>query len=297
VNLLLGLLHGIDFAFSSWITGYSIFYFFIVVAGGDSASRLLADFPIRIRGLLLATLLTSMACMLLSAADMAESWKPTDLWNAMAMTTFGHLWCVRIGLLAVLALVINPLLKRRWSPFPLAGLISLIPLLSVLSGHSGSQTDYIAIRVAVDWAHAMAVGVWSGGLWLLQAWLTLRLLNLNFDPQISYRVVQRFSHFAMVSTAIIVATGVATAYMNGVSLFQPWESDYGRLILGKIFFFGLALLAAAVNHFRHLRHWRTENELESVRFIRREVRLEFAILLVVFLIAGFLSRTALPGMP
>ncbi len=295
MSAFLSSVHGIDYALSSWLLGLIVFYFLIVTAGGIAAQDLLADFPKRLRVLSILTFISSAVWMLLSAEDMTETWAPTELWNAMAMTSFGHLWCTRLVVLFILILLGARLSRSRAGSLALVALGLAIPLLSVLSGHAGSQTDHLILRISTDWIHALAVGVWSGGLWMLYVWLGQRLRETGFNPNLSHLVVTRFSHFAMASTALIIITGLLTAWLNGVPLLSPWTSLYGRLILLKILFFGAAMLAAAVNQFIHIGNWRTENELECVTYVRREVRLEFVLLIVVFAVVGFLTRTGLPG--
>ena len=292
---LLGIIHGIDYALTSWLVGFVIFYFLIVGAGGLTAKNLLSDFPKRVRNLSFLTFVSSAIWMVLSAHDMAESWSLTELWRAMAMTSFGHLWCARIIVLLALVLFSTILLRRVVGAIVCGLLVCVLPLLSVLSGHAGSQTNDLFLRVSTDYLHAMCVGIWGGGLWMLYVWLGKRLSEARFDQTLSLKVVNRFSHFAMASTFLISLTGVLTAWLNGVPLLTPWTSLYGQLIMVKILFFGAALLAAAVNQFIHLKHWRTENELVSVKAMRREVRLEFILILFVFATVGFLARTGLPG--
>lgn len=288
-------IHGLDYALSSWLTGLVIFYFAIVTAGGETAQRLLSDFPKRLRAVSLLTLATSSMFMLLSAQEMTESWLPSEIWRAMSMTTFGHLWCARLVVLALLSIIGPRLLNSLAGSVAIVLAAVIIPLLSVLSGHSGSQPDHLVVRVVTDWLHAAAVGVWSGGLSMLAVWLGKRLSEPHFQNGISFQVVTRFSHFAMASTAVITVTGVLTSYLNGVPLLTPWTSPYGQIIIVKVALFGIALLAAAINQFIHIRKWNRENEIACVTAIRREVRLEFYLLLIVFAAVGFLTRTALPG--
>jgi putative copper export protein len=277
------------------VIGSVVFYVLIASAGGQSAQDLLLNFRRKLVWLFRLTFVTSLFWMALSAVDMADSWKLADIWQAMTMTSFGHLWCIRIILVGVLVFIGPSMLRDRTRSILLLLILASLPLISVLSGHAGSQTSNLGVRVVTDFTHAVAVGVWIGGLWMLHSWLSARLNVNSFDSNVSLLVITRFSHFAMASTGVIVITGVFTSYLNGVSLTNPWSSDYGRLVLGKIFFFGVAMLAAAVNQFLHLRNWKVENEVRSVRAVRREVQIEFALLMVVFLIAGFLTRTSLPG--
>lgn len=295
MSAILSSIHGLDYALSSWLTGLVIFYFAIVTAGGETAQRLLSDFPKRLRSVSLLTLLTSSVFILLSAQEMTESWAPSEIWRAMSMTSFGHLWCARLVILALLSIPGPRLIRSLSGSGVIVLAVFIIPLLSVLSGHSASQSDHVAVRVITDWLHAASVGVWSGGLWMLAVWLGKRLSVSHFQSGPSLQVVRRFSHFAMASTAVITATGVLTSYLNGVPLLAPWTSLYGQIIILKIALFGIALLAAAINQFVHIRRWNDENEIACVTAIRREVRLEFYLLLIVFAAVGLLTRTALPG--
>jgi copper transport protein len=295
VPTLSSLIHGLDYAFTSCLIGSIVFYVLIAPAGGESAKGLLVNFKRKLLWLLLLTFLTSLFWMVLSSVEMADSWRLTEIWQAMTMTSFGHLWCIRIILIAALLPVGPSMLGTRAQSIVLLLILAALPLISVLSGHAGAQTSNLGIRVVTDFAHALAVGVWAGGLWMLHSWLSARLNSNSLDANVSFLVITRFSRFAMASTALIIATGLLTAYLNGVSLLSPWSSDYGRLVLGKIFFFGAAMLAAAMNQFLHLRNWKVENEIKTARAVRREVKIEFALIMIVFLIAGFLTRSSLPG--
>ena len=98
----LGLLHGIDFLFFHFLLGTALFHLAILPNGGREAMDLDTNWFPRWRWLLAATVATSLAWMLASTADMAESWQPQALWAGMSNTNFGHLWCLRVGLLIVL---------------------------------------------------------------------------------------------------------------------------------------------------------------------------------------------------
>ena len=294
MNVLLGLVHGADFALSECFLGSTIFYFFIATAGGAEATNLLKDWPRKTRLLLGLIFLSSFSWLILTSSDMADSWIPQELWTAISKTSFGHLWCFRLVLIIFLFLLVPH--KDRGHGIALLFLLFALclPLLSVLSGHSGAQSGSFVLLFGVGWAHAVAVGLWSGGLWELYRWLGEWLRLGIRDETLSLRVVKRFSQFAIVSTGVIALSGLSMAYFAGVSLYRPWATSYGCLIMGKVLFFCAALLAAAVNQFVHLRTWSATNKNGFSQRVRREVRLEIIFLLVVFLLAGFLARTGLP---
>lgn len=150
----------------------------------------------------------------------------------------------------------------------------------------------------MDWAHAVAAGIWSGGLFSLWIWLKARVTSSRpFAPKTSHSLVERFSRFAMASTGVIGLSGLLMAYVAGVPLLRPWAAqDYGKLLIGKTLLFSIALLAASINQFLHLRNWRAENEIHFSRSVSREVGLELILVIGIFILAGFLTRSALPGM-
>jgi putative copper export protein len=248
----------------------------------------------KIRILLVLTFISSFSWLLFTSSDMAESWRLPDLWNAISQTSFGHMWCLRLILILILTFFIRFTRGYRMVASLFFIFALLLPMISALTGHAGAQKHALLLYVAIDWSHSIAVGIWGGGLWFLYCWLGKRLTVTRITPDISFRVVKRFSHSAIASTGIIAFSGVAMAYMAGVSWRHPWSTTYGTLILGKVFFFSAALLAAAINQFIHLRKWSPENELEFAKSVRREVRFELIFVLFVFFLAGFLARTPMP---
>lgn len=294
MNILLGILHGFDYLFTLLLVGSVVFYQLILPAGGELAQHLIPHWKTKIRTLLGLVFFSSLLWMLFSSADMADSWSLTELWTAMSQTSFGHLWCIRILLLLVLFFISRIMFRNRSLALVFSTLILLIPIFSSFTGHAASQEKSYIFRVSVDWLHILAVSVWSGGLLSLYGWLSVRLASEQNELGASYKVVQRFSHFAMVSTAIIFGTGVVMAYLNGFSIFHPLANAYGKLLFAKILVFFVALGTAGINQFIHLKKWDSKNENQFVVNIRREVRFEIMMVLIIVLLTGYLTRTALP---
>jgi putative copper export protein len=269
----------------------------ILPAGGPSASTIDIGWKKRIRYLLFFVFLTSLAWMLNSSANMAESWAPREIWLAVSETSFGRYWCFRIGVLLALSLGAGALLRTRKGLQVLGGIILILPLISTLTGHAGAAESNIFLRVGTDWIHAVTVGIWCGGLLSLFLWIGAALKSSNTIQQKCFPVVRRFSHVAMASTALIAMTGLLMTYSAGVSFSRPWETNYGKIILGKVLFFAIALGAAAVNQFSHLRNWKNKIEVSSARAVRRTVAFELAVTFAVLIMAGFLTRFGPPGPP
>lgn len=291
--VILGLIHGADYLLSSFVVGGMIFHCFISSISPESR-KVWPDLPKKIRVLLALTFISSSSWLLFTASDMAESWRLTDLRTAITCTSFGHMWCLRLVLILLLFFFVPYVNRNRIAAYVFSIFVLLLPIISGLTGHAGAQKHALVFHVAIDWSHSVAVSIWSGGLWFLYCWLGKRLAVKQINPEITFRVVKRFSHFAIVSTGIIAFSGVAMAYMAGVSWHHPWSTTYGTLVLAKIFFFSAALLAAAINQFVHLRKWSPENDFEFSKGVRREVGLELIFVLFVFFLAGFLTRVPMP---
>jgi putative copper export protein len=289
---LLGVVHGLDFILSYGLLGGAIFIAFILPAGGAEGARVFGDWSNRIGLLVLSNLITTSAWLLLSAHDMADSWAYSDMRPAIFSTHFGHFWCLKIICLVVLALATQIKSNHRSKIYLIVGLAFILPAVSVMTGHAAAQDTLVPLRIALDAGHAVAVGIWTGGLWSLFLWLSLRIKVENAPPRTSFDIVTRFSHFAMISAVVIALTGVTMTIMAKVPLLHPWTSLYGLLISWKVLFFAFALMAAAINQFLHLRHFREENELKFSKALRREAGIELSLIGIVFLLAGFLTRTS-----
>ena len=295
MQILLGLIHGGDYIVSHFLMDMIIFYSLILIVGGGQAFAVVPNWAKNIQRLVILNFITTFIWMMLSVHDMTESWDVDSLWMGMTHTSFAHIWCYKLILIAALYFVLRFTAVKK-IVYILIPLVIVYPFANVLTSHATAAEDFIFLRASLDWVHSLTAAVWTGGLCALFFWLNKKIESkIKLEPQVSYQVVTRFSHFAMASTALIGVSGLVMAWLNGVSLFKPWTTDYGMLVLAKLGFFCLALGAAAVNQFLHLRTWNPENENEFDLALRREVGIELLLVLIVFTFAGFLTRTALPG--
>ena len=293
MSAVLGILHGADYLVTHLLLGSFIFYEFVLPDGGVKATEYDIHRSRTFRRLASLALLTSALWMVLSVADMGESWVPSEIWTGMSTTGFGHLWCIRIGVLLAFVITVKRLLTSRVGRGVLLLMVFSLPIFSVSTGHAAAKTDRVLMRESLVLLHSIGVAVWTGGLLQLYGWLGLKPKVESASPEASRAVVTRFSHFAMVSTGVIGFTGLGMAYLGGISLFHPFATTYGALVSGKIALFTLALGGAAVNQFVHLRKWEPNRERDFALAIRREVRLEGILILFAFGVAGFLARTSM----
>ncbi|MCM2279883.1 MAG: CopD family protein [Oligoflexia bacterium] len=279
----LEILRGADFAATSAVPGVLIFRSFIArrsdgCSGLEHLGRLLA---------LLAALLSG-AWALGAAADLGDSWKPAELWQILGGTDFGRLWLAKCASAAFLLIA----LLRKWRGLALGlGLVSLAAF--SLTGHPAAKESGFALAFLNDWAHLIAVSSWWGGLLALLVWLSPASIAKLSDSELE-QGVRGFSRIALAATGIIFVTGLFSGLSAGVSGLNWLSSGYSLLFVSKAVVFAGVLAAASLNHFKHLPAWGSIPARDSARRVRRAVRLEAGGVLILFVLAGFLSRSAPP---
>ncbi|MEW6582817.1 MAG: CopD family protein, partial [Actinomycetota bacterium] len=118
------------------------------------------------------------------------------------------------------------------------------------AGHASSGNDR-AIGIAADALHALATGLWLGGLAALIAYLTPALRRLAGGERIGLAAaaVVRFSTLAVACVAVLVVTGVYRALAEIPSAGDLTGTGYGQALLVKLGVFAAMLAGGAYNRF------------------------------------------------
>jgi copper transport protein len=190
-------------------------------------------------------------------------------------------------LLAGVALVAG----RRWvrTGLAVAGAAAAAALLvHVAAGHANATGDLRTAKVAAQWVHVMAGGVWLGGLAAV-------LVGVRGEPSDrKARAVRRFSAVAGVALFVVLGTGVVRAINEVPSWGALFSSLYGRLVLVKV---GLLLALGtlgAVNRYRNVR--RGARDLTGLRRVSRgELALAAAVLAAAAVMASVSPPAAQPA--
>jgi copper transport protein len=138
------------------------------------------------------------------------------------------------------------------------------------SGHGGPSDP---LSLGVHALHALAAGLWVGGLVVLIA------LRRSVEP----RTLHRFSTLAIASVLTLVVTGILNS-MRHLTGLEQLLSDYGLTLVLKLLLVVGTLAAAAVSRWR----------LRQKRIPVGSVRVEVAFTVAVFAITALLSTTAPP---
>lgn len=284
---ILSLIRMSDYVSSILLLGFIFFSIFIQRA---SLSRRWTRFGFG------AVFCTSLFWMLASCVEMADDWNFKSIWYAMSKTAFAHWWCYRL-LISLLGFVLTNVLdfQRKSSRIGLLTLAALIPIFSSMTSHAAMSETTASFRIGIDYLHVFSVSVWAGGLGGIYILLHRYLGGSRASIEV-YPSIKRFAHFAMVSTGLLMISGLLQVYLTESSISILWASLYGKLLLVKLVLFSAALLAAAVNQFKHLARWKPGKDLTLAYAVKREIAIELAIIFIIFGVTSILTRTNLPGL-
>jgi copper transport protein len=160
---------------------------------------------------------------------------------------------------------------------------ALALLVHVVSGHANAYGAFRPAKVAAQWVHIVAAGVWLGGLLAL-------LLGVRGEPSdLKARAVRRFSSVAVVALFVVFATGVVRSLTEVPSWGALVSTLYGALVLVKLGLLAGLLGLGAVNRYRNVR--RADRSLSGLRRISRtELILAAAALAAAAVMASVAPR-------
>jgi putative copper export protein len=226
------------------------------------------------------------------------------LGTRMGVSTLAQIWVLlAVGILAI----------AGWSR--ISSVVALVlPFLFSAGSHAAARESGAVWAMALDCAHALAASLWGGGLLALVCVLGRARAGDALAADAPTQIILRFSRLALGCAFAVAAAGVWLALLYGVAPTHPWTTTYGKLVCAKAALLLLTLVAASVNHFVHLPRLREGGTLSSARdlvtqpitegasaqelaiaqAVRREATIELALVLIIFILAGFLTQTS-PG--
>ena len=165
------------------------------------------------------------------------------------------------------------------------------------AGHA-AQTAPRGLAVALDWLHVTSGALWVGGLaGLLLLWAAQPAARRIGVLSV---VVPRFSNLALVSVAVLLASGIWATVLHMPLLSALWTTSYGQVILVKAALLATAMLLGAVNLVRtkpRLAAAGTHPELapSASSLLRGLVSVEVLIVVTAILAAALLTSLAPPS--
>ncbi|HET7189521.1 MAG TPA: copper resistance protein CopC, partial [Gemmatimonadaceae bacterium] len=159
--------------------------------------------------------------------------------ESMSMEThWGAAW--RLQIAAVVAASIGfAMAWRRISGGWVVAALACMALASgvALSGHAAAAPEWRTIAIVDDALHILGASAWLGSLlWLLAVGVRATKLVSPGRAQRAASLVTAFSPVALGSAALVILTGVVSAWLRLGSIPALWSSSYGQVLLVKLLF-------------------------------------------------------------
>ncbi|MBI5666921.1 MAG: CopD family protein [Chloroflexi bacterium] len=233
-----------------------------------------------------------------------------NLWSIVrAGTRFGDLWTARVLLLALVAALYGASLYFRQEqpglvhPFWTASAWAMALVIGTFSAgsHAAGSPLLPWVGIVVDWAHALAVGLWAGGLAALVLVLPVALQPYSGDTRRTalLAALTRFSRLAAVCVVIVVTTGIYSSLNWIYTPSDITQTPFGGALAFKLLLVAGLLLLALAHHaaLRPERFARWQAVVGRVQTFLPTLRLEAVLALLVVGAAGLLSATPVPVPP
>ena len=210
--------------------------------------------------------------------------------HAASTTRFGLMYEIG-GIVAIVGATLSAiaLVDRRFGRGALLCALALLPVPS-LAGHALDHGQWPRpLNVAADILHVGAAALWIGGLLALALGLprAARRLSAEQRARFTAALVPRLSAIALVSVAVIAATGLVRALSELSAVSQLWSSGYGRAITIKTGLLAALVVLGWINRARLMPRLR-------LTALRRNVAVELVLLAGIVTAVAFLTDLA-PG--
>lgn len=164
-----------------------------------------------------------------------------------------------------------------------------------LGGHAAADAEGWAVSIAADALHVLGASAWLGSLFCLLA-IAVPVLVTRADDrwQSIASLVNRFSPIALGAAALVVATGVITAWLRLGALAPLWTTDYGRALLVKL---ALVVGVAGVGAYNWRRVRPGLGTASATARFRKSALVELVLGVVVIVVTAVLVALPTPAVP
>jgi copper resistance protein D len=219
------------------------------------------------------------------------------LWRYLTMTQSGHVWLGREVYGAALILMIWVFVKKVNGVKAVRTLAVLaLPLVASrsLMSHAAALREGAAVAITADAIHSIATALWAGGLMALCRILFLAAKRWPQPASWLAEIINRFSRVALVSVALIIATGAYQSWIHVGGFETLVNTDYGKTLILKLAFFVLMLGLGALNFLstkpllKNLAR-ADDNQTSAHKISLRRIAVESIIGLLIFSATGLLT--------
>ena len=171
-------------------------------------------------------------------------------WQAVLFETeFGHVWQLRLGLIAVaFVLAALGLARLRRALILALFLISLALLISLAWISHAAAARMQPLGLLGDGIHLCAASAWIGGLPPLAIFLARARASFSLSES-ALPVVRRFSALSLSCVSVLIVSGISNFWLLVGSIHALFTTRYGWLLLVKLAAFGVLVGLGARNRF------------------------------------------------
>lgn len=212
-------------------------------------------------------------------------------WDVLLDTEWGRMWLWRVLLGTASAAVVITGWRRgdNLALTALGAVLGAASLLAIsLTSHAAATVNVETAATLNDFVHLIAVAVWVGGLCGLALFVRLILKTREGSErrETLSALVRRFSLVAGLSVAVIILTGLYSAWAQVVTV-EALQVPYGRVLGVKVAVFAALLLIAAANLIWVRPRLRAGGTAST--WLKRLVGAEIVLAAIVLLAVGFLT--------
>jgi len=164
----------------------------------------------------------------------------------------------------------------------------LVSVTPALGGHAAASPRFTSLMITADSLHVLAAGSWLGSLLAVMAVGVPVAMTLDEPGRWAAiaSVVNAFSPLALLSAAVVVASGTFASWVHLEHLAALWQTTYGRVLLVKLVFVAITFGIGAYN-FRRVQP-QLSNHVGSAR-LRRSAATELGMAFLILLVTGLLT--------
>ena len=229
----------------------------------------------------------NMSGLPLARAFSGGSWE-----TVLFATRFGHVWQLRLGLIAACLALLALRRRRRVEHAALRfalWFLSFALLVSLAWISHAAATGLQPFGLLNDALHLYAAAAWLGGLPCLAIYLT------TTSPAGATPILRRFSTLSLCCVSALVLSGIGNAWLLVGSLPALFTTPYGALLLLKLALFAILLGFGARNRLLVKANYRsTDAPPDVLARLRHNVRWELGLGLGIVAVVGWLGVTPPP---
>ncbi len=180
-------------------------------------------------------------------------------------------------------------IRRTRGAWAVASVVAIVLAVTpALGGHAAASPRFTSLMIIADFLHVLGGASWLGSLLAVMAIGVPIALAVEGTEKWSYveSLVEAFSPFALVSAAIVLASGVFASWIHLERLPALWQTSYGQTLIVKLFLVAATLGIGAYNFKR------VQPELSTERGtwrLRRSAALELGVGFLILLVTGLLT--------